>query len=968
MFYQNKNKMNERMKKLAPLFITLFSLMLATPFTSFAQGWEKVINTSERDFGISTAETQDGNFVVAGTSLNGLGTASESSIFLTKIDIHSNTLWTQSYGFADGLDYVYQVIATSDGGFLLGGRSQTNGSYLQSYLIKTDANGTEEWSNLYENVSNAPSEIRAIIESSNGDFIFTGNEDLLSHDLSIGRVDASGNLLWMNSYYANEADEGFALTETAQNEIVVTGFTNGGSGSNKFMLFKADADGNKLWSKTGADFSVGRFVHLEDNGEITTIGSEGSQGVTMARFSEDGDLLWRKAVTTGGILTFMNQASPTADGGYVMSGLTFVGNQDGAFILKLDNQGDRQWVQLHGGATRTELRGIIQTSSLEYLGVGSQNPNTLPATNNVYVVKTDSLGRLYSNIINGRIANDTSMDCLVDSSEVGLVNWIVEARKDATQSFFGSSDSLGNYEITADTGAYHLILHSPNPYWGICTDSVPLLLTEFYDTTTVDFAVQPDIECPLLVVDVATPWLRRCFDNVYTVNYCNDGTMQADSAYVDIHLDPYLNFISASIPEQMISANEYRFQLGDLAIGACGSFNFTVNVDCDSTVLGQNHCVEAHIYPDSLCLPMNPNWSGAFVEVDAECQDSVLQFTIENTGAGSMDGPLRYVIIEDAILMHHSSFELIAGESQEIPLANNGASYLIYAEQEPGAPGQSVPILSVEGCVSTPGFPFSTGFVNQFSHNDLNPFIDIDCRANRGSYDPNDKQGFPLGYGAEHFIEANTPIDYMIRFQNTGTDTAFTVVIKDTLSAWLNPASLRAGVSSHPYEFSLSGGGIATFTFNNILLPDSTTNLAGSNGFVKFRINQEADNAIDTRIENRAAIFFDFNPPIFTNTTFHTIGEDWLSIILDTKDLTSSLEDIKVYPNPLRSSALFDLGDQQIKNGQFVLYNTQGQLVGLQDFSGSTFTFERNQLSSGFYFFNIREEGKLIGKGKLIIQ
>ena len=69
-------------------------------------------------------------------------------------------------------------------------------------------------------------------------------------------------------------------------------------------------------------------------------------------------------------------------------------------------------------------------------------------------------------------------------------------------------------------------------------------------------------------------------------------------------------------------------------------------------------------------------------------------------------------------------------------------------------------------------FPISSGFVTRFPNDDRAATIDLDCRQIVGAYDPNDKAGYPTGYGVANFIAQNQDIDYTIRFQNTGTDTA----------------------------------------------------------------------------------------------------------------------------------------------------------------------------------------------------
>jgi len=114
------------------------------------------------------------------------------------------------------------------------------------------------------------------------------------------------------------------------------------------------------------------------------------------------------------------------------------------------------------------------------------------------------------------------------------------------------------------------------------------------------------------------------------------------------------------------------------------------------------------------------------------------------------------------------------------------------------------------------------------------------------SHDPNDKSLMPIGKNAANTILQNDSVLlYTIRFQNTGNDTAFTVVVKDTLSPYLDPATIVPGASSHPYTFDLSGNGILTFRFDNIMLPDSNVNEPTSHGYFNYSIKQKKNNPLE---------------------------------------------------------------------------------------------------------------------------
>lgn len=134
------------------------------------------------------------------------------------------------------------------------------------------------------------------------------------------------------------------------------------------------------------------------------------------------------------------------------------------------------------------------------------------------------------------------------------------------------------------------------------------------------------------------------------------------------------------------------------------------------------------------------------------------------------------------------------------------------------------------------------------------------------AYDPNDKLTEPNYPDYENYILPGDSVIYTIRFQNTGTDTAFTVRLEDRLSAFYEYGSLRMLAASHPYNYTLDPtDGLLTVQFDQILLPPQSQDNAGSQGFIKFRVDLRDGVPVPHRLRNSADIFFDFNPPIRTN-------------------------------------------------------------------------------------------------------
>lgn len=145
----------------------------------------------------------------------------------------------------------------------------------------------------------------------------------------------------------------------------------------------------------------------------------------------------------------------------------------------------------------------------------------------------------------------------------------------------------------------------------------------------------------------------------------------------------------------------------------------------------------------------------------------------------------------------------------------------------------------------------------------------------RCAIDPNDKQVAPRRTepSNSNYTQTDEALRYTIRFQNTGNDTAFTVRIQDHISESLNLQTFKPLSASHSYTVSVRNDRTLTFLFENIFLPDSTTNLSESQGFVAFEINSQTGLEDFSTIENSASIYFDYNQPVVTNTVSSTIVE-----------------------------------------------------------------------------------------------
>ncbi|MEK7256806.1 MAG: PA domain-containing protein [Bacteroidota bacterium] len=568
--------------------------------------------------------------------------------------------------------------------------------------------------------------------------------------------------------------------------------------------------------------------------------------------------------------------------------------------------------------------------------------------------------------IQGKLTFDENEDCVSDLGEPALAGWKIKTEGNNTLRF-ATTKADGSYRIYSDTGSFVVSVVPPNAAWDACDNDFPVSFSQ-YDSTEVNFLAKALLDCPHMTVDIETPFLRRCFDNNFVVNWCNLGTAAADEAYVEIQFDSLLHFVDASIPFVDLGNNTFEFYLGEVNLGNCGSFTVTTFTDCDA-VLGQTLCADAQIFPDTICIPTGAGWTGASVRVSGECAGGEVVFSIENQGFGDMNAPAGYRLLKNGTVAETGQFQLAAGASKTVSAEADGATYRLEADQTSGYPEATLPSSTVEACDPAGGGNFSLGFVNQFSAADYGDSHDEECNEVIGSYDPNDKQGFPTGYGNQHFMERNTDIQYLIRFQNTGTDTAFNIFIKDTLSDLLNVASIRPGVASHVYTWSITGENILTLSFPNVMLPDSFVNEPASHGFVNFTISQKPALPLGSVIHNSAGIFFDFNVPVITNETWHTVGENFLPVTgTSTVSFWEGLM-VNVLPNPVATAAIFDLGEEvQFRSGTLQVFDPAGKLLREQDFEENRFEFRREGLAAGSYFFKIWLDGKAAAAGKMAIK
>lgn len=335
------------------------------------------------------------------------------------------------------------------------------------------------------------------------------------------------------------------------------------------------------------------------------------------------------------------------------------------------------------------------------------------------------------------------------------------------------------------------------------------------------------------------------------------------------------------------------------------------------------------------------------------CQSEVAGITYCNQGTVPDSNVTITLTLNDSVSLDSSSaaYTMVASNTYEFSLGI----------LQPGQCGTIGMVVSI-GCDTIGSIYCISAAIqgNSTADCDTSNNVSQDCHALIGSYDPNDKRIASVQQQGQwsdlEEIDSTDVLRYTIRFQNTGSDTAYAVRIQDTLSPLLDHASLNPGASSHPYQY-VQLGDVAVFEFNDIALVDSATNPLLSQGFIRFSIAQRPGNSVGTQIENEAAIYFDFNAPIITNVAIAEIP-------IPTVGISDPLNGLKVYPNPGQDG--FTVWMENVDGESIELMDLSGKLLRTVPLKGEQTKVDTRDLPVGMYLYRVTGSGWMSAHGKWV--
>jgi len=349
-------------------------------------------------------QTIDSGYVLSGYS-NSFG-AGGRDVLLMKTDKWGIPLWSKFYGGSSN-DIGTACINTSDGGFLIGGYSNSFGAgFDDSYLIKTDASGNIEWSHSYG--GNNTDRTNALIQASDGGYVLAGGTYSFgggSNNVYLIKTDDLGNHIWSRAFGEAGFDEAYSICNASDSGYMVLGTTTSfGAGNEDIYVLKIAPNGDILWSMTygGLLWDRGQSIQATSDGGYVIVGLTENFDLQakmhfdlkcyILKINSEGGFEWSRSF---GILqseNIPNKVIQTNDGGYCIIGYTglFVGNYF-TYLVKLNDQGDLLWSKTLGIGLQNGGYDVEQTSDSGFIFAAHTNGMGF-GNSEIHLIKTDNSG------------------------------------------------------------------------------------------------------------------------------------------------------------------------------------------------------------------------------------------------------------------------------------------------------------------------------------------------------------------------------------------------------------------------------------------------------------------------------------------------------------------------------------------------------------------------------------------------
>lgn len=337
------------------------------------------------------------------------------SLFISFPLMGEHFVWEKTYGGSQR-DFSYEVQQTKDGGFILGGYSNSFGVNADVYMVKTDMDGNLEWQKTFDKL-NRDDGAYSVKQTPDEGYILAGTtkgEGFTPYDAYVIKTDKFGNLLWDKMFGLTNADEEiFDIEHTPDCGYVMVGYKEYYQQYARIYIVRLDAQGNVIWEREygcNLGHSVGYAIEVDNDGYVITGYTYCLTGGKVCNLlkvrPENGNIIWHKVILDGAVGYDIKN---TSDGGYIICGIIpgspepvflppyepySILEPPDAFLAKTDNDGNVIWIRYYGWPlTHDYFLSVQQTVDGGYVAGGHTNylhyPNLIL---NAWIVKTDEEG------------------------------------------------------------------------------------------------------------------------------------------------------------------------------------------------------------------------------------------------------------------------------------------------------------------------------------------------------------------------------------------------------------------------------------------------------------------------------------------------------------------------------------------------------------------------------------------------
>ncbi|THU39804.1 T9SS type A sorting domain-containing protein [Niastella caeni] len=764
-----------------------------------------------------------------------------------------STAWAQTPGVTwskyvktDGdLEAIYDGQRTNDKGYILVGYDtgwyDNDENFIlnkantgRPWVVKLDSNGTRTW---WRGIGANPHESALLsVREVTGGYITAGYERIYPDPANylISKVDVSGNSLWEKTYGGSGSDRPYAVRPTIDGGYIVAGYSNSADGDviqlhagAEAWIVKLDANGNKVWTKTYGGTSTDTayaICQMPDGGYLVCGTTSSANGDVPANnggsdgwvFKLDalGTLVWKKNFG-GGAQDVLNSVIKNDDNTYTLSGYTFSNDGDvsgnhgqaDVWVIKIDDTGNLIWSKVYGGSRNDAAFGLHAgfTSGSFVTGFTESSDGQITdaaGRADCWTLRLDESGNLLWQKSSGTVNDEYAM-VIMPKSDVEF-----------TIAGFG-------YPLTQPVG------------W-----------TDYNDGLVIKYGYANTIKGTLFY-DANSNGIKDVgegnFDNAIVKTVKSGDSLSAM---------PYNGAFSLDVDTGTFTTSVLLFTPYYNVVPASQSSTFSTYYNQDS--------IGFAVQP----LPGKKDLFIMMRAVDPARPGFDVRYQLFYKNVGTMNMPTGTVQLtidpKFSYLNASTAPTSITGNTitwnyTNLNSLDAGSIFLTIRLAAPPTTniGDTLRSVAVIGPVTGDETPADDTAV-------LKQIV-------TGSFDPNDKTEANAGVITPAQVNNGEYLNYQIRFQNLGTDTAFNITVRDTLESRLDWNSLQMISASHAYQLAIEDGNKLTWQFNNIELPYSGIDEPNSHGYILYRIKPLSTVQIGDTIKNGAGIYFDFNLPVATN-------------------------------------------------------------------------------------------------------